>query len=364
MEDARYRICRKLKVIDASCCKNVCVLFEESEVWRTSPTLHIGGDEPRMMKVLVIGTGAVGCAVAIAAANAGMETALLARGSTAKYIHEHNLKRIGIFGEISIQPEHLTIYENYEQIVSAYDFIIIAVKTTANGAVAGELAAHRSILGQSGRIVIFQNGWGNDEPYLARFTTSQVYNARVITGFERIAPGVTRVTVHTAPILLGSLHGEPVKGLEPLARAIRDSGIPSETSEELEQALWAKVLYNTTLTPLGAILNMSYGQLTGSEHLIGIMNRLIEETFAVMDAAGYKTFWKSAAEYEELLYKKLIPDTFAHRSSTLQDIEKHQKTEIDTLNGCILRLGREHNVQTPTHAMIVELIKGIEDIRC
>ena len=83
-----------------------------------------------------------------------------------------------------------------------------------------------------------------------------------------------------------------------------------------------------------------------------------------MNATGYKTFWNSAAKYEEVLYKKLITDTFAHRSSKLQDIEKHQKTEIDTLNGCILRLGRAHNVQTPIHAMIVEMIKGIEDIRC
>lgn len=317
-----------------------------------------------MRKALIIGTGAVGCAIAIAAANAGMETALLARKSTAKYIREHGLRRTGIFGEISIPSEQLTIYEDYDKIVSCYDFVIIAVKTMVNNAVAGELAAHRRILGSSGRIVIFQNGWGNDEPYLAHFPKSQVFCARVITGFARIAPGVTNVTVHTAPILLGSLHGESIKELEPLARAIRDSGIPSETSEELEQALWAKVLYNTTLNPLGAILNMSYGQLMGSEHLIGIMNRLIEETFAVMNAAGYKTFWNSAAEYEEIFYKKLIPDTFAHRSSTLQDIEKHQKTEIDTLNGCILRLGKDHNVQTPTHAMIVEMIKGIEDIRC
>ena len=59
-----------------------------------------------------------------------------------------------------------------------------------------------------------------------------------------------------------------------------------------------------------------------------------------------------------------LPDTFAHRASTLQDIEKRQKTEIDTLNGCIQRIGKKHGVQTPTHDMIVEMIRGIEDIRC
>lgn len=244
------------------------------------------------MKVLIIGTGAVGCAIAIAAANAGMETALFARNTTAAYIREHGLKRTGIFGEITIAPDRITVYKDYDSIGSGFDYVAVSVKTMANASVAAELASHRDILGRTGRIVIFQNGWGNDEPYLAYFPASQVFNARVITGFERIAPGVTNVTVHTAPILLGSLHGESIKELEPLARAIDGSGIPSEISEELEQALWAKVLYNTTLNPLGAILNMSYGQLAGSEHLVGIMNRLIEETFAVMDAAGYKTFWK------------------------------------------------------------------------
>ena len=316
------------------------------------------------MKALIIGTGAVGCAIAIAAANAGMKTAVFAGSATAQYIREYGLKRTGIFGELSILPECITVYDDYDQIASGYDYVAIAVKTLANKTVAEALAAHRSIVGQTGRIVLFQNGWGNDEPYLAYFPASQVFNARVITGFERTSPYVTNVTVHTAPILLGSLHGEPIDGLKPLAKAISDSGIPSETSEDLIPALWAKMLYNTTLNPLGAIMNMSYGELAGSEHLVGVMNRLIEETFAVMKAAGYKTFWNNAKEYQDVFYSKLVPDTFAHRASTLQDIEKHQKTEIDTLNGCIQRLGKKHNVPTPVHDMVVELIRGIEDVRC
>ena len=316
------------------------------------------------MKTLIIGAGAVGCAVAIAAANAGMETALLDNSATANYIQEHGLKRTGIFGEITITPDRIKVYQDYDNIEPGYDYIVAAVKTMANETVAGELASHRDILGQTGRIVIFQNGWGNDEPYLAHFPASQVFNARIITGFEKPSLGITNVTVHTAPILLGSLHGESIRELEPLARAINDSGIPAEISEEVEQALWAKMLYNTTLNPLGAILNMKYGQLASSEHLVGIMNRLIEETYAVMEAAGYQTFWKTPEEYQSAFYGKMVPDTFAHRSSTLQDIEKRQRTEIDTLNGCILRIGRKHGIPTPTHTMIVEMIRGIEAVRC
>ncbi len=316
------------------------------------------------MKALIIGTGAVGCAVAIAVADGGMETAVIAKGETAGYIKKNGLKRTGIFGEIDIPAQDILVYEDYDSIEGAFDYIAVAVKTGANKEIAKNLSEHKSIMGENGKIILFQNGWGNDEPYLEYFPASQVFNARVITGFERLKPGVTNVTVHTAPILLGSLHGESVEGLEPLAKAINDSGIPSEVSTELMQALWAKMLYNTTLNPLGAIMGMSYGELAGSEHLQGIMNRLIEETFAVMDAAGYRTFWNNAGEYMDIFYSKLIPDTFAHRASTLQDIEKRKKTEIDTLNGCIRDIGKRHGVPTPTHDMIVELIKGIEDVRC
>ena len=316
------------------------------------------------MKVLVIGMGAVGCAIAISTANAGMETAVVARNETAKAIRDNGLKRTGIFGEVTVPTECITVYENIAWIEAEYDYIAIAVKTMANKTIADELAKNRNIIGRNGKIVLFQNGWGNDEPYLAHFPASKVFNARVITGFERTAPWITKVTVHNAPILLGSLHGENAKGLEPLAKAISDSDIPSAVSDELIQALWAKMLYNTTLNPLGAIMNMSYGELAGSGHLVGIMNRLIEETFAVMNAAGYKTFWNNAKEYQDIFYSKLVPDTFAHRASTLQDIEKRQKTEIDTLNGCIQRIGKQYGIQTPTHDMIVELIRGIEDVRC
>ena len=142
------------------------------------------------MKVLVIGTGAVGCAVAIAAADAGMETAVLARNATAEYIRKHGLKRTGIFGELTIPAEHITVYESYDEIRTGFDYIAVAVKTMSNRKVAEELAAHPDIAGQNGRIILFQNGWGNDEVYLEHFPSSQIFNARVITGFERTEPGV------------------------------------------------------------------------------------------------------------------------------------------------------------------------------
>ena len=98
-----------------------------------------------------------------------------------------------------------------------------------------------------------------------------------------------------------------------------------------------------------------------TSHIIQDMERLIDESYKVMDAYGYKGLSDTASEYKKIFYEKLIPVTRAHRSSTLQDIEKKQHTEIDSLNGSIVRLAQEKGFDAPTHRMICELIHAIED---
>ena len=240
------------------------------------------------------------------------------------------------------------------------DYILVCTKTLANEEIAALLWENRRKFSAGFTIVIMQNGWGMDTLYLNYFEKSQLYQARIITGFERTAPNSSNITVHTAPILFGSLYGCSTDRVQPLAAAICASGIPSETTEDLSAALWAKMLYNTTLNPLGAILGVPYGRLTEIPESRRIMDRLIDETFLVLDACGYRTFWNSPEEYREVFYGKLVPDTYAHRSSTLQDMEKKKKTEIDTLNGCVVRLAEEHGLDVPTHRMICELIRALE----
>ena len=312
-------------------------------------------------KVLIIGAGAVGVAIAASLASEGMDVAVLSASRTADAIEKNGVKRCGIFSEITIPAGVVKVYRTYEEIKTGFNYVIISSKTMANAEIAAKLAANRDIIADNGKIVIFQNGWGNNDEYLKHFDKSEVYNARIITGFQRVTPENSKVTVHTAPILLGSLYGADNEVMAPLANAINLSGIPSEVSADIGKALWAKMLFNTTLNPLGAILNVSYGELSESEHARMIMDSLIEETYAVLAAEKYETFWKTADEYKEVFYGKLVPDTYKHRSSTLQDIEKKQKTEIDTLNGCIIRLAKKNGIDVPTHNMIYKLIKAIEE---
>ena len=141
---------------------------------------------------------------------------------------------------------------------------------------------------------------------------------------------------------------------------ITASGINCELNENLDQYLWAKMLYNCTLNPLGAILDVTYGKLTENEYSKELMDKIIDEIFEVIKASPYTTLWDSADEYKQIFYSKLVPDTYNHYSSTHQDIKRKIKTEIDTLNGKVIELGEKYDVDVSTNKIIYNLIKAIE----
>ena len=168
------------------------------------------------------------------------------------------------------------------------------------------------------------------------------------------------MTVYTEPILIGSLQGEDPKDLQIIADMITSSGIKCELTDEVDKYLWAKMLYNSALNPLGAILNVHYGALTENEYTIEIMNNIIDEIFNVIKTCGYSTLWDTPDEYRDLFYSKLVPDTYNHFSSTHQDIQRKIKTEIDSLNGKVIQLGEANNIDVSTNKLIYNLIKAIE----
>ena len=311
------------------------------------------------MNILLIGAGGVGIGLATSVASQGAKVSVYARGETAQAIKKNGIERTGLFTHYKIND--VPVYESYEEIPeNTFDYIFIASKTTANEDIAENLANHRNILKEDTKIIIFQNGFGNDEPYLKYFTEKQVYCARVITGFTRPLRHVSEVTVYTEPILLGSLQNESPDCLREVAELITSSGIKCEITYELDKYLWAKMLYNCTLNPLGAILDVTYGQLTENPYTLEIMNSIIDEIFEVINASPYETLWQSPEEYRDLFYSKLVPDTYNHYSSTHQDIQRKIPTEIDSLNGKVIQLGEANNINVNTNKLIYNLIKAIE----
>lgn len=313
------------------------------------------------MNVLIIGAGAVGIGLGASLISQNVNVSFYAKGETAKSIKENGIKRVGIFNHINCSPDEYEVYLDYNDMpLNTFDFVLISSKTVANENISDSLDKHKDILKEDTRIIIFQNGFGNDEIYLRYFNNDQVFCARVITGFTRDEANVSKVTVHTEPILIGSLQNEDTSSVEIIADLISASGIPCETTDDIAKYLWAKMLYNCALNPLGAILGVNYGELSENEYSVSIMNRIIEEIFEVIHCNGFKTLWDSAEEYEEVFYSKLIPDTYDHFSSTYQDISKKQKTEIDSLNGEVIVLGEKCGVDLPMNKHIYSQIKDIE----
>ena len=313
------------------------------------------------MNILIDGSGAVGLGLGASMLSQKANVSFYATGKTATAIKENGLKRTGLFENYSFTPNDYKVYCNYNEIPkNSINYVFICSKTISNDEISKKLDENRDMLADDFKIIIFQNGFGNDEPFLRYFSKDRVFCARVITGFSRPQRHISEVTVYTEPILLGSLQNINPSSLSKIAEMITSSGIKCEVTNELDKYLWAKMLYNCALNPLGVILNCTYGELTENEYSKHIMNNIIKEIFEVIDKSGYSTLWDSPEEYEKLFYSKLVPDTYNHYSSTYQDIQKKIKTEIDTLNGTVIRLAEKYDVDVSTNKVIYNLIKSIE----
>jgi len=312
--------------------------------------------------VIVFGAGAVGLGLASALlADGASRVRIVARPATAEALRAHGLARSGIFGAAFASPARFEVATSAAALApGAADFVLVATKTFDAEAAAGALAEARAAASAGTRLVLCQNGWGSAERFTARFPRARVWNARVITGFRKLAPHHVDVTVHAEPVHVGSLFGERPELVAPLCGAIAKGGIPCEPSADIAADLWAKLLFNATLNPLCAILGVPYGALGASPHTRAVMEALARETFAVMQAAGHRTHWPSAADWLEDFHRRLLPPTAAHESSTLQDLRAGRRTEIDAITGAVVALAARHGVAAPVSVSLLTLVRFLE----
>ena len=294
------------------------------------------------MKVLVFGAGAVGLGLSSFLLQAGHRVHLVGKEQTVVALRKNGLKRQGIFGPAFFTPQQLTASSNLAETGrETFDFYLVCTKSFDTENSARQLKSESTLAHQKSPIVLCQNGWGNAETFSRFFPPKQVYNARVITGFIRPEPHVVDVTVHAQPVHLGSLFDGNATRLQLLADALSLGGLPSAVTDDIGKDLWAKMLYNCPLNALGAVLQVPYGHLGEDENSRAIMERIVREVFQVMQGLGHASHWQSAGDYLKNFYEHLLPSTYSHESSMLQDIRTGRKTEIEALNGVIVREGRK-----------------------
>jgi 2-dehydropantoate 2-reductase len=323
--------------------------------------IHLFGGYNICMRALIYGGGAVGLGLASCLLKSHARVDIITRQNTMEALRKNGLTRTGIFGRCDASPSAFGSYIALDDAPGeTYDYILGCTKSFDSYRAAKDLSGHKSVFGPQTKIVLFQNGWGNAETFTCFFDEEIVYTARVITGFQRSVPNEVAVTVHADSIHIGSLFGADISRVKDLSEAINAGDIPCLTTEEIGKDIWAKMLYNCALNPLGAVLGVPYGKLAEHEYTRIIMNGISREVFEVMTKAGYQTHWLSAEDFLEVFYRKLVPDTAEHKSSTLQDIIAKKPTEIDALNGAVIDLAKKYSTAVPYNLVLYNMVKFIE----
>lgn len=321
---------------------------------------------PSIQSTLIIGAGSVGLGIASCiASSTDWPLTLLTRTGRAASFADSGFSRSGIFGGVRIPAARFSACDNPSAVPliagRPFDLILVCTKSFDSEPAAESIAGTPGLFGPLTKIVLFHNGWGSTESFAGRFSRRQIFNARVITGFKRPDPVSVDITVHADDIRLGSLfYPDESDLLQELAAAISAGGIPAQVTNKVGHEIWSKMLYNCALNPLGAILNATYGALGDSAESRSIMNRVIDECYLVMKAAGNVTHWNDPDGFREAFYERMIPPTYVHESSMLQDIRAGRRTEIDYLSGAIVGLGQKHGIPTPVNALLCDQVRFLE----
>lgn len=313
------------------------------------------------MKILIYGAGAVGLGLASCLIKTGHAVDVVGRTQTVEALCRNGLVRTGLFGDFHAPPSSFGAVASVTELAeTTYDFILVCTKSFDTEPAARDLASIAFIKNSSTPLVLCQNGWGNAEIFARHFPQKRVKNARVITGFTRPEPQNVDITVHADTMHIGSLFNDAVDDLKPLSEAIDKGGLPSAVTPTVGRDLWAKMLYNCMLNGLSTLFDVPYGLLGESPDTRRLMDELAREVFAVMQSAGYQTHWESADGYLDTFYKKQLPATYRHIPSMLQDLRAGKRTEIDALNGAVMKLGEKHGIPVPHNTQVYHLIRFAE----
>lgn len=314
------------------------------------------------MRLLIFGAGAVGQAVGCMLAADGHDVDMIVRERFLAELRSQGLNVTGIFGDYHAGPEEINVYSGIENVVNnLYDYALITTKSYDTKTAVTCLG---KVLNQDFTAVTMQNGCGNFEAVVESFGEERSLGGRVITGFEIESLGLIRITVTADDIHIGGYcEGEIPNSAAVLAETISHSGLPCAATKFIKRDLLAKLLYNCALNPLGAALGVHYGALGDDPGAREIMNAVISEVFAVIEAMGEKTHWECAEDYQDFFYEKQIPATYNHRSSMLQDLERGKRTEVEALTGYVSEQGQRHNVPTPVCDTLSEIIRFKERSR-
>jgi 2-dehydropantoate 2-reductase len=293
------------------------------------------------MKIAVMGAGAVGGYYGFKLARGGHDVVLIGRPQ-----HVETIQRQGLRLETQTFDERVGVSASTEaSAVSGARLVLFCVKSTDTESAAAVIKPH---LAPDAVVLSLQNGVENADR-LRALLQQQVVAAAVYVGTEMAAPG------HVRHHGRGELIIEQSTASDDIARALIAAGVPTEISDNVRGVLWAKLITNCAYNALSAITQLPYGRLVKGEGVTAVMRDLVDECVAVAKADGV-----TIPGDVDVAVRKIAETAAGQYASTAQDLARGKRSEIDHLNGLVVRRGEVLGVATPANRLLHAIVKLIE----
>jgi 2-dehydropantoate 2-reductase len=293
------------------------------------------------MNAAVMGAGAVGCYFGAMLARAGYHVYLVGRP-----LHVEAVKERGLLLETSRFQEHIPMPATAEASgVSDADVVLFCVKSSSTESAGREMLPY---LKPDAAILSLQNGVDNAER-LQAVLAREVIPAAVYVAAEMKSPG------HVKHHGRGDLALGPAPESARIAAAFTAAAIPTIVSKDVTAALWEKLIVNCAYNALSAVSQLPYGRLAQADGIPDVMKDVVSECASVARSCSVpvpENILKRVAEIA-----RAMPDQY---SSTAQDLMAGKATEIDYLNGYVVRKGAERGIATPVNRVLHAMVKLAE----
>ena len=293
------------------------------------------------MKIAVMGAGAVGCYYGGMLARAGHEVILIGRAQ-----HVAAVRRDGLFMDTKSFQEHVPLQAATDASgIEGAQLVLCCVKSTDTEIAGRQMKPH---LAPGAVVLSLQNGYDNAER-LQAVLGHEVMPAVVYVATEMAGPG------HVKHHGRGELVIGPSTESEELVKSFGAAGVPVQISANVAGALWAKLIINCAYNALSAITQMPYGRMVQGQGMADVMRDVVDECLAVAGAEGV-----SVPRDIRVAVRGIAVTMAGQLSSTAHDVARHKPSEIDYLNGYVLRRGAAHGIATPVNRVLHAVVKLLE----
>ena len=295
-----------------------------------------------MAKIAVMGAGAVGCYYGGMLARAGHDVTLIGRPN-----HVDAIQRDGLLLDTQTFKQHVRLQASAEpSAVAGATLVLFCVKSTDTESAAALMRPH---LLPGTLVLTLQNGVDNALRLQAALPQQEVAASVVYVATEMAGPGHVRHHGRGELVIAASASSTSAAAL------LVAAGVPTEISSNVDGALWAKLILNCAYNALSAITRQPYGRLAQAQGVPGVLRDVVGECLAVAQADGITVPGDVAQAVERIA--QTMPGQL---SSTAQDLARGKRSEIDYLNGYVLRRGEALGVATPVNRVLWTLVKLIE----